>query len=181
MPRTTTKRRLLLNRLISCLAANVTLLLLVGTLIYFFAEGSDYFRFGPGFSVVGVEIDTWNRYIGLHAVLLVTQTIDMLVSEFANPILGFNIYNPDKDIITDFTHFELQFFAQSMWLINGIRTALMLVVSISQFDIAVAKAVYTELTGLFTVYLLLSEKKFVLGLDDEDEREALIYAGNEND
>ena len=174
MPPHTTKRQRLLCRLVSCFAANVTLLLLIGVLIYFFAEGSDYFRFGPGFAVAGVQIDTWDRYIALHAVLLVTQTIDMLVSEFASPILGFNIYNPDKDVITEFTHFELQFFAQTMWLINGIRSALMLIVSISQFDIAVAKVVYTELTGLFTVYLLLSEKKFVLGAGEEEECEALI-------
>ena len=104
--------------------------------------------------------------------LLFTQTIDMLVSEFANPILAFNIYNPDKEVITDFTHCELQFFAQSLWFINGVRAALMLIVTISQFDIAVAKVVYTELTGLFTVYFLLSEKRFAL--DEEEERAGLL-------
>ncbi len=93
----------------------------------------------------------------------------MLVSEFANPIMGFNIYNPDKDVITDFTHFELQFFAQSLWVINGVRGALMLVASISQFDIAVAKVVYSELMGLFTIYFLLKEKRFVLESSDKNE------------
>ena len=169
MPPPRTKRQRLLGRLVACCAANVTLLLLTGLLIFYCcSEGGSYFRFGPGFTAVGVKIDTWSRYVVLHAVLLVTQTVDMLVSEFASPILGFNIYNPDKDVITDFTHFELQFFAQSIWLVNGIRAALMLIVSISQFDIAVAKVVYTELTGLFTVYLLLSEKKFLLAVDEEE-------------
>ena len=91
----------------------------------------------------------------------------------ANPILSFNIYNPDKEIITDFTHCELQFFAQSLWFINGVRTALMLVVSISQFDIAVAKVVYTEFTGLFTVYCLLSEKTFA-PLNGDEEADGLL-------
>jgi hypothetical protein len=125
--------------------------------------------------VVGVPIDTWSSYICLHAVLLVTQVVDMLVSEFANPVMGFNIYNPDKEVITDFTHFELQFFAQSLWVINGVRGALMLIVSISQFDIAVAKVLYSELMGVFTIYLLLKEKKFVLeGEEMEEEKELLL-------
>jgi hypothetical protein len=74
--------------------------------------------------------------------------------------------------ITDFTHCELQFFAQSLWFINGVRAALVLVVTISQFDIAVAKVVYTELTGLLMVFLLLSGKRFAL--DDGEERAELL-------
>ncbi len=93
----------------------------------------------------------------------------MLVSEFASPIMGFNIYNPDKDVITDFTHFELQFFVQSLWVINGIRGALMLIASISQLDIAVAKVLYSELMGVFTIYFLLKEKRFVLECSEQNE------------
>ena len=169
------KRARLLKRLFLCLAANVGLLGLLLGLILEFADESTYFRFGPwdGLRIVGVSINTWERYVCLHAVLLVTQGFDMMVSEFANPILSFNIYNPDKEIITDFTHCELQFFAQSLWFINGVRTALMLVVSISQFDIAVAKVVYTEFTGLFTVYCLLSEKTFA-PLNGDEEADGLL-------
>jgi len=163
------KRTRLLRRLIACFVANTGLLLLLVGLMARFANESTYFRFGPGLRVVGVPIDTWPRYYCLHAVLLLTQAIDMLVSEFANPILSFNIYNPDKDVIVDFTHFELQFFAQSLWVINGVRAALMLAVSISQFDIAVAKVLYTEITGLFTVYMLLSEKRFEMQHPCDDE------------
>ena len=173
------KRARLLRRLVLCLAANVGLLLLLVGLIWRFADESAYFRFGPsdGLRIVGVPINTWSRYACLHGLLLVTQAIDMLVSEFANPILGFNIYNPDKDVITDFTHCELQFFAQSLWLINGVRAALVLVVTISQFDVAVAKVVYTELTGLFTVFMLLSEKTFVLDDNGGGEEVGLLEEG----
>ena len=169
------KRTRLLKRLFQCLAANVGLLGLMLGLILEFADESSYFRFGPwdGLRIVGVSINTWERYVCLHAVLLVTQGIDMMVNEFANPILSFNIYNPDKEIITEFTHCELQFFAQSLWLINGVRTALMLIVSISQFDIAVAKVMYTELTGVFTVYCLLSEKTFA-PLNSGEDTEVLL-------
>jgi hypothetical protein len=148
---------------------NVALLTLIMVLIANFAQESLYFRFGPreGLSIVGVEINTWTRYIYLQALLLVTQVISVLVNELSGPILGFNIYNPDKETITDFTHFELQALAQGMALVDGIRTALMIIVTISQFDIAVAKVVYSELTAIFTIFLLLKEKKFVLKGDLE--------------
>jgi hypothetical protein len=151
--------------------ANVGLLGLLVGLIWRFADESAYFRFGPcdALRIAGVPVDTWTRYFCLHGVLLFTQAIDMLVSEFANPILAFNIYNPDKEVITEFTHCELQFFAQSLWFINGVRAALTLVATISQFDIAVAKVVYTELTGLFTVFMLLSEKRFAMDEAAEDD------------
>ena len=80
MPPPRTKRQRLLGRLVACCAANVTLLLLTGLLIFYCcSEGGSYFRFGPGFTAAGVKIDTWSRYVVLHAVLLVTQTVDMLV------------------------------------------------------------------------------------------------------
>ena len=158
------------------MVCNGSLLVLTIALICLFARESTYFRFGPSvdFSVAGVPINNWSRYFFLHLVLLLTQTTDMLVSEFANPIMTFNIYNPDKDTIADFTHFELQFFAQSLWVINGVRGALVLLASISQFDIAVAKVLYSELTGVFTIFMLLREKKFVLGGVEEEERECLV-------
>jgi hypothetical protein len=170
------KRQRLLRRLALCCAANVALLILIIGLICCFSQESAYFRFGPhsNLSIMGVPINSWSRYACLHAVLLVTQVVDMLVSEFANPILGFNIYNPDKETITDFTHFELQFFAQSTWAVNGIRGALMVIVSISQFDIAVAKVIYSELAGMFTIYTLLKEKKFAL--DGDESRAPLLGA-----
>jgi hypothetical protein len=77
---TASKRQRLLQRLLLCLVCNVLLLALTLTLICCFARESTYFRFGPhaGLSVVGVPIDTWQSYICLHAVLLVTQVIDVL-------------------------------------------------------------------------------------------------------
>ena len=172
------KRTRLLHRLVACLACNGTLLLLTIALICRFAHESAYFRFGPSadFSVAGIPITSWTRYLCLHCILLLTQATDMLVSEFANPVMTFNIYNPDKDTITDFTHFELQFFAQSLWVINGIRSSLVLVASISQFDVAVAKVLYSELTGVFTIFMLLKEKKFVLGGVGEDEESERLVA-----
>jgi hypothetical protein len=85
---------------------------------------------------------------------------DMLIQELANPIMGFNIYNPDKKIITEFTKNELQLYAQTFWFLTSIRSALMLLVSITQLDIAISKCVYNELAGIVAIRILLNEKTF---------------------
>ena len=81
------------------------------------------------------------------------------------PILGFNIYNPDKKIIKGFTRTELQVQANIMYMMNAIRYALTLQLSIIQIDIAVIAAIFSEIASIPTIYLLLKEKTFVK--DDE--------------
>ena len=39
--------------------------------------------------------------------------------KYLNPIIGFNIYNPDKKNISDFTKLELQIYGNSMYLIDN--------------------------------------------------------------
>ena len=77
----------------------------------------------------------------------------------ASPILGFNIYNPDKKEIIQFTRFELQFYANSMWFLNGLKRVLMVVISVSQIDIALLHVIYSEITSWYTIRILLLEKK----------------------
>ena len=44
------------------------------------------------------------------------------------PILGFNVYNPDKKIITDFSKNELNFLANLMFTINSIKSIFMVII-----------------------------------------------------
>jgi len=119
-------------------------------------------KFGPQSSliVLGVTINTWNRYVILQMLICVFQITDVVVNEFASPILGFNIYNPDKKTITDFTKLQLQVYCQSMWFINNLKSALMLLVTISQLDIAISKVVYAEIASVFTIRALINKKEF---------------------
>ncbi len=41
--------------------------------------------------------------------------IKVLVAELGEPVLVFNVYNPDKKVIDDFTKFELLFYANTMF------------------------------------------------------------------
>ena len=151
------------DRLRACLVMNgIVLVTILAMLIQTHTVGSKYLRFGPNddLEVVGAKIDTWTKYVILQVFLAFLQVSDAIINEFASPILGFNVYNPDKKIITEFSRFELQLYANTMWFINGIKGVLMVVVTVSQIDIAVLKVIYSELTCIYTVGILLGEKTF---------------------
>ncbi len=150
-------------RLRICILTNSCLFILITlTLFFFYDKESSYLRYGPhkDLNVLGIKINTWKHYIGLQFFLAFVEITDVIINEMASPILGFNIYNPDKKEITQFTRFELQFYANSMWLLNSLKRVLMVVVSVSQIDIALLRVVYSEITSFYTIRMLLLEKKF---------------------
>ena len=152
------------DRLRWCILANAGLLFVILVLIIVLRDSDDkYFRFGPNEDLVimSIKINTMTRYVLFQVFTAFTQIIKVVVNEIASPLLGFNIYNPDKKVITDFSKNELQLMANSMWLINGLTSVMFIMVSISQFDVAIFKVLYSELTCIYTVRLLLNEKEFV--------------------
>ena len=66
-------------------------------------------KYGPQTSliVLGITNDTSTKYLLLQLFIFCVQVTDVIINEFANPILGFNAYNPDKKEITEFTKFQL--------------------------------------------------------------------------
>ena len=146
-----------------CLVTNIILVCCITLLVCISPKVHDtYMRFGPqpDLKLLGIPIDTWSRYWTFQCFLCGFQMTDMLIQELANPIMGFNIYNPDKKIITEFTKNELQLYAQTFWFLTSVRSALMLLVSITQLDIAISKCVYNELAGVVAIRILLNEKTF---------------------
>jgi hypothetical protein len=128
-----------------------------------------WFSFGPSshLSIAGVVIDTQPKYSVLVVAIVFNSVIDTLVSEFAQPILGFNIYNPDKKLITDFkSKRELQLLATLYWSFNNLRTIFTNLVSITQVDLALIKWVVLEITAIYTINILLSKKRFVEEIDE---------------
>lgn len=148
-----------------CVLVNVCLLAFLVSMCALFTDTKKnvYMRYGPNESlnILGITIDTWPKYVLLQLCIFAFQIADTIIQEFASPVLGFNIYNPDKKEITDFTRFELQFFAQSFWLINNIKSAIMLIISITQMDLAMSKVVYSEIAGIYTIATLIAQKTFV--------------------
>lgn len=172
-----TNAQALHNTLKTCISLNVISLTVLIALCYHYNENnSSFMKIGPQKSLVvlGITIDTMPRYIVLQVLVCCFQVTDVLVNEFASPILGFSIYNPDKKVITEFTKLQLQIYCQTLWLVNSLKSALMILVSISQIDIAIGKVIYAEVASIYTIRVLLNKKKFA-----EPDQEAEILLGIE--
>jgi len=165
------------QRLKYCIIINFALLCLIIVVIMIMKEPNDkYLRFGPNENllIMSVKINTKIRYIFLQIFIAFTEFTRVTIKEIANPILGFNIYNPDKKVITEFNKNELQIMANSMWFINSLISSFYIIITISQLDIAILKVIYSELTTIYTIRMLLNEKQFVKENNDEIENIELI-------
>jgi hypothetical protein len=137
----------------------------------------NYLNYGPNNNlyVLSVKIDTLSKYLYLQLFLICIECSRVFINEIASPILGFNIYNPDKKVITEFSKNELQLLANVMWLINSLTNSLFVMITISQIDIAILRILYSEITTIFTIRILLNEKKFVCKkVNDQIELDNLI-------
>ena len=123
---------------------------------------SKYFRFGPqvDFILISTTINTWTKYCMVMIFVSIIKVSQCFIAEIAHPIIGFNIYNPDKKVITEFTKLELQLYGNLMYTIDGIRDVVMIVMFISQIDIALWGILCSEIASIFTIRLLLNEKEF---------------------
>ncbi len=154
-----------------CIFFNALLLTVIVVVIFVFDSGDDvYFRGGPSekLVVISVKISTWERYAWLAVFICFIKISDCIIAEIAHPIIGFNIYNPDKKIIKDFSKGELQFYGNAMYLIDSIKRVFTLIISITQIDLALIGVFAGEFTSLFTIRKLLNAKEFV---KDEEAKE----------
>jgi len=156
-------------RLKCCVFMNFLLFffIVISVVIFNNNNNNNYFKYGPNddLDILGIKINTTDKYIYLQLFLCFVEMSRAWTNEIASPILGFNIYNPDKKIITEFTKNELQLLANIMWLINSLTNALFILITISQIDIAILRILYSEITTIFTIRLLLNDKTFI----DENE------------
>ena len=131
---------------------------------------STYYRFGPNedLIIISIKINTWLRYSILLVYVLIFRICKVFITELGMPILGFNIYDPNKKTIEGFTRTELQVQANIMYMMDAIRYALTLQLSIIQIDIAVISAIFSEMASIPTINILLKDKEFV----DEKKQEA---------
>jgi hypothetical protein len=150
------------NKIRLCIVGNAFTVLLVILPVCLLSENGTYFRFGPSpnFILISVPIDTWTKYIITMIFIAIVDIIRVISEEIGMPIINFNIYNPDKKIITEFTKFELQLYGNSMYTLSSIRGVFITLISITQFDIALWSLFIGETAALFTIRSLLNEKKF---------------------
>ena len=147
-----------------CVILNFILFFIILFVILICKDNNNYYMtYGPNDNlyILSIKINTQQKYIFLQFFLLFVEFSRVFTNEIASPILGFNIYNPDKKIITEFTKNELQLLANMMWLINSLTNSLFVMITISQIDIAILRTIYSEFTTIITIRMLLNEKKFI--------------------
>jgi hypothetical protein len=85
-----------------CVAGSSVLTVVSMVLAGVFAGSGGWFAVGPSerLVVAGVVIDSAAKYWTVVLVIVANASLDMILKEFAGPILGFNVYNPDKRVIT---------------------------------------------------------------------------------
>ena len=130
-----------------------------------------YLNYGPNeeLRVLSVKIDSMSKYLYLQLFLICIECARVFASEIGAPIIGFNVYNPDKKVITEFSKNELQILANVMWFANNMTTGLFVMITISQIDIALLRIVYSEAMSIITIRMLLNEKEFPGCKLDHDE------------
>lgn len=150
------------NKLALCLAVNTAILVIVVVLVTVFASDSEFWRVGYSNTlvIISVKIDTHAKYMTLLFLVAIVNISKVIVEELGMPVLNFSIYNPDKGVITDFTKNELQFYANAMYTVSGLRSVFMTLVNISQIDIAVWNLLISEIASIYTIRVLLNEKEF---------------------
>ena len=152
------------QRLKICIVGQLLLLIsIIIPTILLANKDSTYYRFGPNedLIIISIKINTWNRYGVLLVYIMLIRICKVFINELGMPILTFNIYNPNQKKIEGFTRSELQVLGNIMFMLNAIRTALTLQLSIIQIDIAVLSGIFSELAAIPTIYILLKDKEFV--------------------
>lgn len=139
-------------------------LLMVAIPIFILDNGeSKYFRCGwhDDFILISVPINNRTRYIYAIIFVVLTRAGEVFIGEIANPIIGFNIYNPDKKVITEFTKNELQFYGNTLYIIDSTRYIFKVMVLVTQIDLAFISMLAGEIVSLITIRMLLNEKDFI--------------------
>jgi len=152
------------ERLKICIVGQLLLLIsVIIPTILLANKNSSYYRFGPNddLIIISIKIDSWLRYSILLIYIFIFRICKVFITELGMPILTFNIYNPNQKKIEGFTRTELQILANIMFMLNAIRYALTLQLSIIQIDIAIISGIFDELAAIPTIYLLLKDKEFV--------------------
>ena len=109
---------------------------------------------------MSVRINTNQRYAILLLFIAISNFVKVLVSELGEPVLVFNVYNPDKRVITEFTKFQLLTYANLMFFVSNTRSVFEVLVTVTQFDIAIFSIIVEQIASIGTVCLLVKEKRF---------------------
>jgi hypothetical protein len=158
------------TKILACLFGNFLIFCFVSIFCLIEGENSKYYTYGPNDSliIISIKINDWKRYIILLITIGIMNSFKVIVEEIGMPVLGFSIYNPDKKEITEFGKLELQIYGNLMFLFSSLRNVFSILLIVSQIDISIFSVLIDNMTTIFTIRLLLNEKKFIKRHKDEN-------------
>ena len=116
---------------------------------------SNYFRFGPqdDFILISININNWGIYSMVLLYIFFIEFMDILLKKLWDPILIFNMYNPDTKITNDqHIYHNIVFFIRNLLFIFHI------LVLITQFDIALYSVLISQISNILTIRFIHKKK-----------------------
>lgn len=161
------------KKLTTCVKIN-TCVILIGILICFSNADFRKIRFGPSddLYVVSIQVNTFPLYIGFALYIIIIQISLLFTEEFALPVIEFSVYNPQCEIIDSFEELELMVLTVGVFVTKGILKGLKLLLAVESIDSIVLLFLAEELVTVYTVSILLKQKKFVTRTQDLSKSDA---------
>jgi len=152
-----------------CLVFNLVTLIAIVSIISIVGNGK-YLHFGPSedLSIIGVKIDTWERWAIVNVMIVFISISDTFINEWGMPFISFRIYDPDCKVIKDVGPVELQLLANGMYFCWAVKNLLYTLCYVSQLDFALFRVISSEITSIFTIRGLIKEKEFKNTENEED-------------
>jgi hypothetical protein len=109
---------------------------------------------------VSIEIDTPFRYLSLCSFIIVFNISEIFLNDIAMPLIQFSTYNPYKQVINDFTRFELEIYSNVIFFIQTTKKFVQIYVTFSQIDIALISLLSSQTGVALAIHYLLDKKEF---------------------
>jgi hypothetical protein len=134
----------------------------VALVTVFHDDTSTFLRYGwhNNFTVLGIHIDTKERYWCLVAVLGLLEALDVFINDTIFPYVNNNVRDNNVTHIAEFTRREIQLLTNGTFFLTSLKYTFYVIVSISQVDVALIRVFIGETACIFTTSIQLSGKTF---------------------
>ena len=118
------------------------------------------------FVFISIAINTPLRYFLLCLYITILNITEIFLNEISFPIIQFSTYNPYYKNIRDFSRFDLEYFSNLIFFIQGLKRLLQMVITLSQIDIAFISLLSSQGAAFFAIRYLLNNKNFNNDIND---------------
>lgn len=149
------------GKLTTCVKINIFTIIL-GVLICLKNADFSQLKLGPrdDLYAIGVQLNTIPLYVGFALYLMMIQVSLLITEEFALPTIEFSVYNPRCEIIEFLDEWELKLLSIFVFITKGILKALKIILAVESIDSIILLFLSEEITTMYTVSILLKQKKF---------------------